>query len=96
MVKKTNGKTRQTRFDPVLLKWAIVLSAKTSHTVCSGISSIFLIPSLSFVLRENEELAGEQESTIGDVQTATIQSIHRELIKNDNIIIRGYLVFDTM
>ena len=80
----------------MILKCLIALLAKTSHAVYSEMPSVFLLTSLSYVLHKTRELVGKQESTIGGTQTATIQSIHRELIKNDNIIIRSFLTFDNM
>ena len=93
---KTSGKTRQTIFDPMLLKWAIVLLAKTPHAVYSKMSSLFLLLSLSYVLRKNEALDGKQESAIGGTQIAATQSMLRELIKKEILISRGCLAFDTM
>ena len=80
----------------MLLKWAIVLLAKTSHAVCSETSCVFFLPSISCVLCKTKDLNGKKESTIGGMKISTIQSMHRELIKNEKIIIRGCLVFDTM
>ena len=57
----------------MIFKWAIVLLAKILHAVYSETSYAFLIPILSYVLRETKELTGKQESTISFVQTATIQ-----------------------
>ena len=62
----------------MLLKWAIVLLAKTLHAVYSETSSVFLLSSLSYVLHKTKELSSIQESAIRGSQIATIQSTQQE------------------
>ena len=49
---KTNTPTR---FDPLLLNWAIVLLAKTSHSNYEEIAQVMQIPPLSYVLRKTRK-----------------------------------------
>ena len=57
-VNASGGKTTQTRFDPLLLKWVIALLAKTSHSVYKEIAQVIHLPSLSYVLRKTKDLVG--------------------------------------
>ena len=59
-VNASGGKNTQTRFDPLLLKWAIALLAKTSHSVYKEIAQVIHLPSLSYVLRKTKDLVGAQ------------------------------------
>ena len=59
-VEKTSGKNTRTRFDPLLLNWAIALLAKTSHSIYEEISQVMQLPALSYVLRKTKEMVGAQ------------------------------------
>ena len=59
-VNASGGKNSQTIFDPLLLKWAIALLAKTSHSVYKEIAQVIHLPSLSYVLRKTKDLVGAQ------------------------------------
>ena len=60
LLKKTSGKNTRTRFDPLLLNWAIALLAKTSHSIYEEISQVMQLPALSYVLRKTKEMVGAQ------------------------------------
>ena len=57
-VNASGGENTQTRLDPLLLKWAIALLAKTSHSVYKEIAQVIHLPSLSYVLRKTKDLVG--------------------------------------
>ena len=57
-VNASGGENTQTRLDPLLLKWAIALLAKTSHSVYKEIAQVIYLPSLSYVLIKTKDLVG--------------------------------------
>ena len=44
----------------MLLKWAISLLAKTSHSVYEEVVHVIQLTTLSYILRKNNEIVGEQ------------------------------------
>ena len=91
-----NGRNHRTRYDPLLIKWAIALLAKTSHSIYEEIAKLIQLPALSYVLRKNKEIVGEQGVTgYNGVHVKHIQSLHTVLVI-DNCRIHGVISFDEM
>ena len=90
------GKNRRTRFDPMLLKWAIALLAKTSHSVYEEVARVMQLPTLSYILRKNKDIVGEQGvSGYYGIHITHISSMNKVLISNHNRI-RGVISYDEM
>ena len=53
-INTSGGKNIQTRFDPLLLKWAIFLLAKTSHSVYKEIAQVIHLPSLKLYFEKDK------------------------------------------
>ena len=53
-VNASGGKTTQTRFDPLLLKWVIALLAKKSHSVYKEIAQVIHLPSLKLCFEKDK------------------------------------------
>ena len=77
-VAQSDRKDRRTRFDPVIMHWAISLLAKTSKLVYNDISKVVKLPSSGWVMKKTKDLVGKQGITdeLG-INVYTIQTMKK-------------------
>ena len=96
-VAQSDGKDGRTRFDPVLMNWAIALLVNTSKSAYNNITKVMQLPSYSWVMRKTKYLVGKQGITgeLG-INLYTIQTMKEKHISSLSNFILGSLSFDDM
>ena len=76
----------------MLLKWAIALLTKTSHSIYEEIAQLMQLPSLSYVLRKTKGMVGTQNALKDNEVNLCIVKIMSDNLIGSNILVQYNLL----